>query len=221
LNVISLTIFRYICRNKSALRVGTVKDAHSVSSFKCLKTPDFFSIRSQEKGYTGSMKTPLVILCGAALLGVGFAAGRFSAPELLQASPEPARAALLLTQNQTPNGGTPQQAPNDPRELIPLGPQPGQGQGGAQPQPQPGQGQAPEDCPVMIYQDGQLYTFPRPGQQPGQQQPGGGNGRGQQPGQGQELIPLDPGGPSGPGAPGLPAPSVPNPTPSDPARPRS
>jgi hypothetical protein len=184
------------------------------------KTRGLFSIRSQEKDYTGSMKTPSMILCGAALLGAGFVVGRISAPDSSlvvgqNALERPTQLLttvmpLSLTQNQTPNGGTPQQAPNDPRELIPLGPQPGQGQGGAQ--PQPGQGQAPEDCPVMIYQDGQLYTFPRPGQQPGQQ-PGQGSGNGPGQGQGQELIPLDPGAPGGsPSSPGSPAPSVPSPT---------
>ena len=100
----------------------------------------------------------------------------------------------------------------DPRELIPLGPngqQPGQGQ-----QPQPGQGQTPADCPVQIYQDGQLFTFPRPGQQPGQ-------GQGNQPGQSggaQELIPLNPSTPSSPSTPNTP--SSPS-TPSSPTNPRS
>ncbi len=164
------------------------------------------------------MKTPSIIFCGVALVTVGFAVGRISAPNLSQAvnqnalEPTAQIMPLTLTQTQTPNGGTstPPQAENDPRELIPLGPQPGQGQGGAQ--PQPGPGQAPEECPVMIYQDGQLFTFPRPGQQPGQQ-PGPGQGRGSQPGQGQELIPLNPGAPGGtPARPGSPTPSVPTPT---------
>ena len=114
---------------------------------------------------------------------------------------------------------------NDPRELIPLGPNPGQGQ-----KPQPGQGQQPGQCPVYLYQDGKLYTLPQPGQKPGQQP---GQGPGNLPGQGggpQELLPLGPnGGGSSPGVPSLPNlppghpqidPNAPNPfTPTDPTQP--
>jgi hypothetical protein len=146
-----------------------------------------------------------------ALLGAGFVMGRVSVP---QASFEARgqKIPIQLVQNAAPQ--TPPQAPNDPRELIPLGPngqQPGQGQGQ---QPQPGQGQAPEDCPVQIYQDGQLFTFPRPGQQPGQ---GQGNQPGQ-PGGAQELIPLNPSTPSTPSTPNTP--NTPN-TPGTPQNPRS
>jgi hypothetical protein len=130
-----------------------------------------------------------------------------SAPNAAQSAPNAAQSAPNAAQS-APNAA--QSAPNDPRELIPLGPngqQPGQGQ-----QPQPGQGQAPADCPVQIYQDGQLFTFPRPGQQPGQ---GQGN-QPNQPGGAQELIPLNPSAPSSPSTPNTPSsPSTPN-TPTNP-----
>jgi hypothetical protein len=99
--------------------------------------------------------------------------------------------------------------PPDARELIPI---PGQGQGQ---QPGQGQGQQPGqgECPIFIYQDGQLFMMPQPGQQPGQ---GFGPGPGV-PGGSPELIPL-------PGMPGQPAPqtpqqnpfTLPNPTPGQP-----
>ncbi len=142
--------------------------------------------------------------------------GRVSVPQA-QSEARDQKIPIRLVQNAAPP--TSPQAPNDPRELIPLNPngqQPGQGQ-----QPQPGQGQAPADCPVQIYQDGQLFTFPRPGQQPGQQ-PGQGQGnQSGQPGGAQELIPLNPGTPSSPGTPSAPSiPGVPN-TPGSPQNPRS
>jgi hypothetical protein len=178
------------------------------------------------------MKSLGLFAAAFALLGAGFLLGRMSSPHpTFEARESQNSPALVMVQNaapqtpqQAPNAAQPapnaaqpapnaaQQAPNDPRELIPLGPngqQPGQGQ-----QPQPGQGQAPEDCPVQIYQDGQLFTFPRPGQQPGQ---GQGNQPGQ-PGGAQELIPLNPGAPSSPSTPSNP--STPS-SPSTPTNPRS
>jgi hypothetical protein len=83
-----------------------------------------------------------------------------------------------------------QLAPDDPRELLPLpgpGRQPGQ-------QPVPGEGQTGE-CPLFLYQDGQLFRFDAPGGQPnGQPGPGGSP----------ELFPLQPVPP-----PGQPFPSPP------------
>ncbi len=116
---------------------------------------------------------------GTALTLASFAVGRLSA------SPhgaEPVTAALLV-QNLD--------APDDPRELIPL---PGPG---AQPG-QPGEGAQPGECPVYLYQDGQLYEL-RPGEEgmplPGQGQPGGLRpGRDGSP----ELFPLEPPAPRTP-----------------------
>ena len=157
------------------------------------------------------MKSLGLLAAAFALLGAGFFLGRVSLPNTaVEARAARSSSALLMVQNTAPQTQKP--APNDPRELIPLGPngqQPGQGQ-----QPQPGQGQAPADCPEQIYQDGQLFTFPRPGQQPGQ---GQGNQPGQ-PGGAQELIPLNPSTPSSPSTPSNPStPSSPN----TPANPRS
>ncbi|GAO75023.1 hypothetical protein [Meiothermus ruber] len=89
----------------------------------------------------------------------------------------------------------------DPRELIPLQPGPGPGQ------PQPGQEPAAE-CPILIYQDGQLYRFDLPGQPmpgPGGPQPGPG-----MPGGSPELIPLEPNTPSLPSPPPQPTPTPPD-----------
>lgn len=124
---------------------------------------------------------------GIGLMMAGFVMGRLSA------------ASLPLQQTASPPAlfALPVQSPGDPREMIPL---PGPGN---QPGQQPGQGQ--EECPVLIYQDGQLYSFPRPGQQPG---PGFGPGPGF-PGGDPELIPLQPGLPN----PTLPTPTEPAPTP--------
>jgi hypothetical protein len=113
-------------------------------------------------------------LAALALALAAFAAGRLSAPQpqpLTNGPTMPAghsAAPTLLIQAQ--------RAPDDPRELIPL---PGPGQ-----QPAPGEGEAGE-CPLFLYQDGQLFRFDAPGGQP--------NG---QPGQGgsPELFPLQPPG---------------------------
>ena len=145
------------------------------------------------------MKPVILAAVTLSLAAASFVAGRLSAPHALESRAASA-AGLVLTQNSSP--ATPQ-APNDPRELIPLGPrqQPGQGTG-QQPGQQPGQ--APAECPVQIYQDGKLYTFPQPGQQP---QPGQGNGpQPGQPGQPQELIPLGPGNGGGGATPSSPTP---------------
>ena len=147
-----------------------------------------------------------VILAGLtlSLAAASFAAGRLSAPRALEFGAAQS-VGMVLVQNSSPApSATPGQAPDDPRELIPLGPgqQPGQ-RPGQRPGQQPGQGTG--ECPVQIYQDGKLYTFPQPGQQP---QPGQGNGpQPGQPGQPQELIPLGPGnggGGSTPSSPGTP-----------------
>ncbi len=160
---------------------------------------------------------PLAFFAAACtLLGAGFILGRGTAPNTVSETRATPVFSLQLAQNTAPKPAP--QAPNDPRELIPLNPNGQQGQGQGQ-QPQPGQGQAPQDCPVQIYQDGQLYTFPRPGQQPGQ-----GNGQGQQPGQGggQELFPLNPNAPTTPNSPGVPSsPRLPTPTNPSTPTPRS
>lgn len=151
------------------------------------------------------MKNLVTAALALSLAAAGFAAGRLSAPETSQARAAPG---MVFTQNAAP-AQPQQQAPDDPRELIPLTPGPGQGPG-QQPGQQPGQGQQPAECPVQIYQDGRLYTFPQPGgQQPGQQ-PGQGPGPGPGTGQPQELIPLNPGAPGG--NPGGGTPSSPPPT---------
>ena len=95
----------------------------------------------------------------------------------------------LIVQNSQPS--------DDPRELIPIpgpGTQPGFGPGA-----QPGDGTQPGECPMLLYQDGQLYQL-LPGQGgllPVPGQPGGGL-----PGEGPELFPLEP-------APRLPLPRTP------------
>lgn len=135
------------------------------------------------------------------LLGMGFVLGRLSAlPEgggVLQAQHGVKLQPVQFDQQQ-------QLLPApDPRELIPLQPGPGQ--------PQPGQGQG-EECPILIYQDGQLFRFDQPGQPmpgPGGPLPGPG-----MPGGSPELIPLDPNTPSLPSPSPQPAP-LPAPTPPD------
>lgn len=107
-------------------------------------------------------------LAGAGLALAGFAAGRLSAPPALDATP-PRAAALIQIQDGSD--------PTDPRELIPFpGTVPGQG---------PGQGVQPGDgqCPLYLYQDGELYRFDLPGT-PGGIFPGGDGSP--------ELIPIQP-----------------------------
>ncbi|RDI95508.1 hypothetical protein DV704_06395 [Meiothermus sp. QL-1] len=94
------------------------------------------------------------------LLSVGFALGRWMAPS---AAPQASWTRVQFDPQQ-PLPPTP-----DARELIPL---PGPGGPGAGP-PQEG-----EECPLLIYQDGQLYRFELPGPGPFGDPP--------------ELIPLDP-----------------------------
>lgn len=162
---------------------------------------NLLSVVSHAMRYNKKMKNVGLAVFAFSLLATGFWLGRSTAPQTrileLRAATQ-----MQLVQNQAQPR---QQAPNDPRELIPLNPNQGQGrQPGQGQQPQPGQ--APEDCPVMIYQDGQLFTFPRPGQQPGQ---GQGNQPGQ-PGGAQELFPLNPNAPSAPSTPNVPSsPSIP------------
>lgn len=132
---------------------------------------------------------------------VGFVAGQWSSPRAGSGHSPLAR--LLPVQAQTLPG---QQAPNDPRELIPLVPGPGEGPGPGQQSgegQQPGQAPGPGECPVLLYKDGQFYQIqPGPGQ-PGQPNPGGGENGNGTPGGDNELIPLQPyNGPSP--VPGLP-----------------
>ncbi|GAA5532993.1 hypothetical protein [Deinococcus aluminii] len=115
-------------------------------------------------------------------LGVGFVAGRssVSAPAGggVTAVPRPMTV----------------QAQNDPRELIPLTPRPGDAPGQGQ-QPRPGQGA----CTVLMFKDGQFYQLQPGTPGPGGEQPGG------QPGGDGELFPLQPFQAPGP-LPGLPLP---------------
>jgi len=110
-----------------------------------------------------------------------FGLGRWTAPETAHSTPLDLGA---LHSSENANSQNPfliQETPdNDPRELLPMPGNPGQqGQGG-------GEG----ECPIYLYQDGQLFQF-APGQ-PGF--PGGGGD--------QELFPLVP--PSGPRTPSPP-----------------
>lgn len=114
-------------------------------------------------------------LAGALALALAaFAAGRLSAapPPATGIAGGAANAAPHLPPGMLPVQNSP--APDDPRELIPL---PGPGQ-----QPVPGEGQAGE-CPLFLFQDGQLFRFDNPGGVPGGQPGGGGS---------PELFPLQP-----------------------------
>ncbi|HEX2864379.1 MAG TPA: hypothetical protein VHN99_07400 [Deinococcales bacterium] len=144
------------------------------------------------------------VTAGLACLALGFGAGRLSGPAAVapQAPALAASRAVSLPVQLTP----PAQAPNDPRELIPLSPQNGQQNGGSGQQPGQGQGTT---CPLYVLQDGQLYKLPGGQPVPGQQGGGGGS---------PELIPLQPGGGGTPdpgvtpGGPSVPQqPSTPNP----------
>jgi len=109
-------------------------------------------------------------LVGLSLFAMGYVLGGQNSIPVVEDGLPTSEVASYLVQLQ----------PSDPRELLPL---PGQGEDG-------GQGAAPGECPVYLYQDGQLFQLP-PGQPlPGQPTPGGGS---------PELIPLDP-------APGSPLP---------------
>ena len=143
---------------------------------------------------------------GVCALGLSFAAGRLSAPSAVQTLSSDVRAALVQAQGQP--------AQDDPREVFPLvpgpGDEPGPGQG-QQPGPQqpgnpPGQGEG--ECTVLMFKDGRMYRMqPGPGQQPGQspgQQPGPGERGDGQPGGDNELFPIQPFD-----APSLPLPGLP------------
>lgn len=137
--------------------------------------------------------------------GAGYLAGLRSGSNTQVVGPAGYAGQLRLVQFDQQQQATP--AP-DPRELIPLQPGPGQGPGQGPAQPQPGQGQG-EECPILIYQDGQLYRFDLPGQPmpgPGGPLPGPG-----MPGGSPELIPLDPSTPSPPSPPSQPTPPDSNP----------
>lgn len=145
----------------------------------------------------GSLLKPLGLgLAAIILLGTGFVVGRISTHPAYGGAFQAQRGVRLQAVQYDPQQ---QLLPTpDPRELIPLQPGPGQGPG----QPQPGQG---EECPILIYQDGQLFRFELPGQPipgPGGPQPGPG-----MPGGSPELIPLDPSTPSLPSPPSLPMPA--------------
>ncbi|WP_019586780.1 hypothetical protein [Deinococcus apachensis] len=126
---------------------------------------------------------PLLALLAFGGLAVGFVAGRQSAPAPTGSAPTPA-ALLRPIPVQSVQG----QAPDDPRELIPLVPGPNNGtEQGQSPGPQqPGQAPGQGECNVLMFKDGQMYRLqpgvPLPGQEPGQGQPGGDN----------ELLPLQP-----------------------------
>ncbi|MBF6593117.1 MAG: hypothetical protein IVW51_01555 [Thermaceae bacterium] len=148
-----------------------------------------------------AIKLGLYGLGGLVLLASAFLAGRLSTatPTSLHVTPTASSAIqsfnTQFNQNPSPNFGLPPQTPQaapDPREMIPL-----PGPGNQQPGTQPGQQNGSAQCPVFIYQDGQLYALPQPGQQPGQ---GQGQGPGIPGGGSPELIPLQP-------LPGLPQPS--------------
>jgi hypothetical protein len=133
------------------------------------------------------LKPLAVTLLALVLFGMGYWLGLRSALVQVVAGTGPQAGPLRWVQFDPQQQLQP--AP-DPRELIPLQPGPGQGRG---------QGQA-EECPLLIYQDGQLFRFelPQPMPGPGGPQPGPG-----MPGGSPELIPLDPSVPS------LPAPPAP------------
>lgn len=111
-------------------------------------------------------------LLSLVMFAAGYWVGSRSAPDALQVGALQQVGQLRLAQFDQQQ---PLQSLPDPRELLPL--QPGQTQG--------------EECPLLIYQDGQLFRFDLPGQPlPG-------------PGGSPELIPLDP-------SPPLPAPTPPD-----------
>lgn len=112
-------------------------------------------------------------------LAVGFFAGRSSTPVVAGAVP-------AAVTRPIPVQALPGQAPNDPRELIPLVPGPNDGpRQGPGPQP-PGQQPGEGECTVLMFRDGQMYRM-----QPGEPQPGGQPGPGMPGGDG-ELFPLQP-----------------------------
>lgn len=142
----------------------------------------------------------LGLTLGVLGVGVGFVAGRGSAPVVLVQAAPAARPALVQAQGQVPSD------PNDPREVFPLVPGPGDEPGqGQQPGPQqPGQQPGQSECTVLMFKDGQMYRMqPGPGQQPGQQ-PGPGEQGDGQPGGDNELFPIQPFD-----APSLPLPGLP------------
>lgn len=137
-------------------------------------------------------KPAAMALLALVMFAAGYWVGLRSAPGALEVAGTPRQAGQLrLAQFDQQQ---PLQPAPDPRELLPLQPGPGQG---------PGQTQG-EDCPLLIYQDGQLFRFDLPGQPlpgPGGPLPGPG-----MPGGSPELIPLDPSPPSPP----VPAPPPPD-----------
>lgn len=120
---------------------------------------------------------PLLALLAFGGLAVGFVAGR-------QSAPAPATGAHTSSAFLRPIPVQATQAPDDPRELIPLVPGPNSGpEQGQRPGPQqPGQAPGQGECNVLMFKDGQMYRL-----QPGTQPPGNG-----QPGGDNELIPLQP-----------------------------
>ncbi len=120
-------------------------------------------------GWPSSPYGPWLLMGGVGLMLLSFTAGRLSTTSTLASEPtieasSASEPGLLLVQNLDTS--------EDSRELIPL---PGPGVG---PDMQPGE----EECPVYLYQDGQLYRL-MPGQPDGQA-PGRGGSR--------ELFPLEP-----------------------------
>jgi len=137
------------------------------------------------------------LLVGLSLaLGVGFLAGRASVP-----APAPVAAAVAAavpTAAAAPGVTRPLTAglQNDPRELIPLVPGPGEGPGqtppGSSGPQRPGQAPGEGECTVLMFRDGQFYQLQPGVPPPGQPQPGPGEQGDGQPGGDQELFPLEP-----------------------------
>jgi len=114
-----------------------------------------------------------------AVFGAGYWLGSREAPRMTGPQPQQGQLRWVQFDLQQPLEPAP-----DARELIPLQPGPGQGPG--------------EECPLLIYQDGQLFRFELPGQpMPGPGMPNGSP----------ELIPLEPSAPAPPSPPSRPGPS--------------
>ncbi|PNY79435.1 hypothetical protein [Deinococcus koreensis] len=114
---------------------------------------------------------PVALTLGA--LAVGFALGRSAAPASPNASSanaassgtaRPVAALSAVLPPSSAQGQASPQAPDDPRELIPVVPGSGDRPAPGSPQPRPGEG----ECTVLMFRDGQFYRM-----QPGPPPPGG------------------------------------------------
>lgn len=120
------------------------------------------------RGWMRAALRPLGLsAAGLGLLAAGFFVGRSSAPVALPLAPQTVAQSYAESHSIS---ALVQSTPNDPRELIPLPGRPGEGQPGG------------EECPIYLFQDGELFELP-PGSQPGGTEPGGGS---------PELFPLRP-----------------------------